>query len=119
MNYQKGKPYWICVIEVIFFHFQGAIASITQGYISLPGCVSNNGGCTYSGQIFAEGYTAIATDGNDIPAAVLVANHMFRIEHTQLNVAQTSMEGFKLQFTQLPCAGYTTYDRTTGYENMT
>ena len=118
MHYQKGKPYWICVIEVIFFHFQGAIASITQGYISLPGCVSNNGGCTYSGQIFAEGYTAIATDGNDIPATVLVANHMFRIEHTQLNVAQTSMEGFKLQYVQIPCSGLVGSYISTGYEGF-
>merc|ERR1712241_845325 len=96
----------------------GAIASITQGYISLPGCVSNNGGCTYSGQIFAEGYTAIATDGNDIPAAVLVANHMFRIEHTQLNVAQTSMEGFKLQYVQIPCSGLVGSYISTGYEGF-
>merc|ERR1712018_217856 len=96
----------------------GAVASITQGYITLPGCTGNNGGCAYSGQIFAEGYTATATNGNANPSAVTIANHMFRIEHTQLNVAQTSMEGFKLQFVQVPCTGIATTYISTGYEGF-
>ena len=98
-----------------FSYFQGVVATGTTGYITLPGCVSNVGGCQYLGALFTDGYTAIAANTNDIPGAVIVANHMFRIEHTQLNIAQTSMYGWKLQYHQIPCTGSVTSYISTGY----
>ena len=78
-------------------------------------CVSNVGGCQYLGSLFTDGYTSIAANTNDIPGAVIVSNHMFRIEHTQLNLAQTSMEGFKLVYHQIPCTGSVTSYISSGY----
>merc|ERR1712241_47828 len=100
------------------YAYNGHPGTGIQGYITLPGCRGNNGGCYYTGGVLADGYAATQAKGNHYPAAVITANHMFRIEHTQLNVAQTSMEGFKLQFVQLPCSGLAAYDRTTGFENF-
>lgn len=93
----------------------GVVAATVLGYITLPGCVSNVGGCQYLGSLFTDGYTAIAANTNDIPGAVIVSNHMFRIEHTQLNLAQTSMEGFKLVYHQIPCTGSVTSYISSGY----
>ena len=98
-----------------FSHFQGVVAATVLGYITLPGCVSNVGGCQYLGSLFTDGYTAIAANTNDIPGSVIVSNHMFRIEHTQLNNDQTSMEGFKLQWHQIPCTGSITSYISSGY----
>jgi len=93
----------------------GVVAATVLGYITLPGCVSNVGGCQYLGSLFTDGYTAIAANTNDIPGSVIVSNHMFRIEHTQLNLAQTSMYGWKLQYHQIPCTGSITSYISTGY----
>ena len=98
-----------------FSHFQGVVSATVLGYITLPGCVSNVGGCQYLGVLFTDGYAAIAANKNAYPGAVVVANHMFRIEHTQLNLAQTSMYGWKLQYHQIPCTGSVTSYISTGY----
>merc|ERR1712223_1725410 len=93
----------------------GVVAATVLGYITLPGCVSNVGGCQYLGSLFTDGYTAIAANTNDIPGAVIVSNHIFKIEHTQLNLAQTSMEGFSLVYNQIPCTGSITSYISSGY----
>jgi len=78
----------------------GAVTTATLGYITLPGCITGNGGCDYAGIALIDSKVTTQTE----PGTVLAANHMFRIDHTQNNVAQTVV-GFKLQYVQIPCGG--------------
>jgi len=99
----------------------GKVAAITQGYITLPACGSNNGGCDYTGQMFTDGYTAIAADGQAYPGAVPLTNHLFVIHHTGYPVDQAATPaqvGFSLQWVQMPCGSVISRDVTTGYEGF-
>ena len=61
-------------------------------------------GCEYVGAFFVDSYAASAKQQNT-QGTVLASNHMFRIEHTVLNLAQTDLEGWKLTYIQIPCGG--------------
>ena len=50
----------------------------------------------FSGQVLADALTAIANQ-QTVPSAVTVpGQRIYRIEHTQANVAQTGIEGFSI-----------------------
>ena len=68
----------------------------------------------FSGNILANTYVSLAIQQTTPGVLIVTGQHMYKIEHTIANLAQTNMEGFKLQFYQLPCNSHTAYYESTG-----
>jgi len=91
-----------------------AVTAAAQGYISIAGVVGSSAIRVFSGEVLASPLTTIANQ-QTVPGALTVTGlHMYRIEHTQANVAQTGYEGFSLNYYQAPCNAYSSYYQSTG-----
>jgi hypothetical protein len=91
-----------------------AVTTAAQGYITISGVVGAPAARVFSGIALSSPVTTAAKQ-QSVPGALFVTgNHQYIIRHTSGDVAQTDMEGFSIQWNQLPCNAADVYDQTTG-----
>ena len=87
-------------------YFQGDLGDTTaaQAVLVIPNVQNNPGHAgIFGGQILSNSYAALANQQATPGALFLSGTKPYKFTHYQKNVAQTGYEGFKLQFTQMPC----------------
>jgi hypothetical protein len=86
-----------------------------QGVLVIPGIQNNPGHSgVLGGTVLANIYAALASQAT-IPGAIFLSGQQnYIIHHIQKNVAQTDHEGFKLQYSQIPCNSAGVYYETSG-----